>query len=140
MNRVAFYEKPGCVGNRRQQVALRAQGVELEVYDLLSQPWTRESLRPFFGSLPVADWFNLSAPAIKSGEIDILRCTEEQALALMLAEPLLIRRPLLELGEIRQAGFADGPALAALGIRPDADEDLQSCPMSDAAPVCETPL
>ena len=78
---------------------LRAARHTLDVRDLLSWPWTAESLLPFLAPLPVADWFNRAAPRIKSGEIVPEALDAEAALALLLAEPLLIRRPLMALGE-----------------------------------------
>lgn len=139
MTGLLFYEKPGCMGNQQQKAQLRGHGIELVVHDLLTTPWTADTLRPFFGDTPVNEWFNLSAPAVKSGDVDIDHCTETQALQQMLANPLLIRRPLLQLGGIRQSGYVDGPVLKALGIVLDPGEDLQSCPMDDTQPECEAP-
>jgi nitrogenase-associated protein len=138
MSGLVFYEKPGCVGNAQQKALLRSQGIEMEVRDLLSEPWSRESLRPFFGEQDIPDWFNSSAPKVKSGEVAIHDCSEEEALTMMLAEPLLIRRPLMAVGEIRQAGFEAGPVISALGVRLPG-EDLQTCPMSDDQPQCDAP-
>ena len=142
MSALVFYEKPACVGNARQQALLRAQGVEFTVRDLLSEPWTVETLRAFFGATPVSEWFNQSAPAVKDGEVDPDSCTEADALALMMEEPILIRRPLLQLGELRQSGFCEGPVLGALGVLLDEQEDLQACPMdaaSTSVPSCGEP-
>ena len=137
MTRIVFYEKPGCTGNRRQQAKLRSERHQVVVRDLLSTPWSRQELRSFFASKPVEQWFNLSAPKIKSGEIDITQLNEEQALDMMLAEPLLICRPLLEFGAIRQSGFTSGPVLDAIGMSLSPAADLNSCPMGDNSPVCE---
>ena len=98
MSCIIFYEKPGCATNRLQKELLRSAGIELEVRDLLREAWTPERLRPFFGRLPVAEWFNPSAPAIKYGELDVSELSAEQALELMVAQPLLIRRPLIRCG------------------------------------------
>lgn len=98
MSCVIFYEKPGCATNRLQKELLRSAGIELEVRDLLRESWTPERLRPFFCTLPVSEWFNPSAPAIKYGELDVSDLYPEQALALMMANPLLIRRPLIRCG------------------------------------------
>lgn len=68
MATLTFYEKPGCQGNARQKALLRAAGHQLNVRNLLTEPWTPERLRQFFGALPVAQWFNRNAPAVKSGE------------------------------------------------------------------------
>jgi nitrogenase-associated protein len=113
MSCIVFYEKHGCATNRLQKELLRSKGLEVEVRDLLDEPWTRESLLPFFGSRPVAEWFNTAAPAIKYGDLDPHRQTREQALELMLAQPLLIRRPLIRFGEQFMVGF-DLVALNAL--------------------------
>lgn len=139
MSELLFYEKPGCVGNQRQKALLRAHGYRPVVLDLLREPWTAERLRPYFGDAPVCEWFNLSAPKVKSGEIDIAALDEGQALSLMLLEPLLIRRPLLRYGGLRQAGFVAGPVLHALGVNLAPELDLQSCPMDEAAPSCGEP-
>lgn len=139
MTTLVFYEKPGCIGNDMQKSLLRRQGVRFEVRDLLSEPWSAERLRPFFHDTPVARWFNASARKVKSGEIAVDALDEAEALALMIGEPILIRRPLLELGTLRQSGFVPGPVLDALGVSLDASENLQDCPMDASAPVCEAP-
>ena len=139
MSELVFYEKPGCLGNRQQQALLLSLGHRLELRDLLHEHWTAQRLRSFSGERPVAEWFNLSAPRIKSGELAIRELDEAQALSLMLEEPLLVCRPLLELGELRQAGFVPGPVLDALGVTLAPGEDLQSCPMDASEPQCGAP-
>jgi nitrogenase-associated protein len=136
MTELVFYEKPGCVGNQRQKKLLQGLGHSLEVRDLISEPWTAERLRPFFADRPVAQWFNESAHKVKDGTIDIHGVDEEQALQLMLAEPMLIRRPLMQLGDVRQSGFVSGPVLDALGVSLDPEKDLQSCPMPEPSAEC----
>lgn len=133
MRDLVFYEKPGCMGNRRQRKLLEAASCRLQVRDLLTEHWTAESLLMFFAGLPVTQWFNTSAPRIKSGEIDIDAVDEQQALAMMLEEPLLIRRPLMQYGNHYQAGFEDGPVLTALGIRLNDDAGLDGCVHTEAA-------
>ncbi|MES9971681.1 MAG: ArsC/Spx/MgsR family protein [Candidatus Thiodiazotropha sp.] len=140
MTDLVFYAKPGCVGNLRQQKELRSQGVSFVVRDLISEPWSEQQLRPFFCDKPVVEWFNTTAPRVKSGELAIDELSEVDALALMIDDPILIRRPLLALGEQRQSGFEAGPVLQALGVVLDATENLQECPMQDEATVtCEGP-
>ncbi|MGV6817676.1 MAG: ArsC/Spx/MgsR family protein [Thiotrichales bacterium] len=133
---VIFYEKPGCAGNAKQKSLLKSLGHELEVRDLLAEPWSETSLRPYFGSMPVSNWFNLSAPLVKSGEIPVSKLDEQQALELMIAEPLLIRRPLLQVGDLKCAGFEPNDVLALLGVKLEPEVDLQSCPKEENYPVC----
>ena len=110
-----FYEKTGCKGNARQRALLEAHGYILEVKSILDEPWTRETLRPFFGKLSVADWFNDKAPDIKSGEIDPAAFDEEGALTILLEQPILIRRPLIDRAGEKYCGF-DSSVEAALGL------------------------
>lgn len=125
---VIFYEKPGCGGNARQRKLLSDSGHDLSVRDLLSQPWTPETLRPFFGAMPVADWFNRASPRVKSGEVVPEEMTAASALALMCSDPLLIRRPLMQVGEERRAGFVDAEVDAWIGLKAEAAPVGDACP------------
>lgn len=113
---IVFYEKPGCAGNARQKASLRAAGHVVTARSLLAEPWTPERLRAFFGDLPVQDWFNMAAPAVKSGEVQPETLSEDDALALMLVQPLLIRRPLLQIGKRLCTGFAAAALKDRLGL------------------------
>lgn len=140
MASVVFYEKPGCVNNSRQKLLLLDAGHAVESRNLLTQCWRADELRGFFGDMPVADWFNPSAPAVKIGEVIPSKLKAEQALALMLQDPLLIRRPLMRVGEQRLAGF-DIPTVdrwIGLGVSNTTDDDLEHCPRRHAR-SCETP-
>ncbi|MEL0583991.1 MAG: hypothetical protein AAES65_03795 [Candidatus Thiodiazotropha sp. (ex. Lucinoma kazani)] len=56
----------------------------------------------------------------------------------MISDPILIRRPLLELGSLKQSGFASGVVLDALGVSLNPLHPLQDCPMQDESPmICE---
>ncbi|MEY4763353.1 MAG: hypothetical protein RI907_26 [Pseudomonadota bacterium] len=96
MTHIVFFEKPGCGGNAKQRAWLEAAGHTLERRSLLDEPWTRDTLMPYLQPLPVADWFNRAAPKVKSGEVVPEALDAESALALLLAHPLLIRRPLMQ--------------------------------------------
>ncbi|MEY2689441.1 MAG: hypothetical protein RL375_3640 [Pseudomonadota bacterium] len=96
MSHIVFYEKPGCGGNARQRAVLEAAGHTLERRNLLTTHWTRERLLDFLWPLPVAQWFNRAAPRVTRGEVVLEELDAEAALALLLAEPLLIRRPLMQ--------------------------------------------
>ena len=110
MTVVHFYEKPGCLTNAKQKQWLVSAGLMLIVHDLLQEPWNenRQKLRGFFGSMPVKDWFNASAPDIKNGLIKPNELDEIQAIELMIKRPLLIRRPLMEIENRFYAGFDSG--------------------------------
>ncbi|MBI5937337.1 MAG: hypothetical protein HY850_05760 [Betaproteobacteria bacterium] len=138
---VVFYEKPGCANNTRQKALLAAAGHTVQAKSLLTEPWCAERLRAFFGDLPVAQWFNPSAPRIKSGEVQPAQLDAETALNLMLADPLLIRRPLMEVDGERRVGFDAAAVDAWIGLQSSAlnDENLESCRKGHVAQPCPVP-
>lgn len=130
MAHITFFEKPGCGGNAKQKALLRAARHTLDVRDLLTWRWSAESLLAFLAPLPVAVWFNRAAPRVKSGEIVPEALDADAALALLLAEPLLIRRPLMALGEERMVGFDADKVHAWIGLGPNAPDSrtpLEGC-------------
>ncbi len=127
MATVTFFGKPGCAGNRRQMEVLRASGHDVLFRDLLTEPWTAECLMSFLGGLPVADWFNRSAKRVKAGEIDPDRLDASAAIALLLAEPPLIRRPLLAVGDTRAAGWDPARLAAWIGLSAEVDPGTERC-------------
>ncbi len=111
MAMLVFYEKPGCSSNAKQRQLLLASGATLDVRNLLAEAWTPARLLPFFAGKPVTEWFNRNAPDIRSGAVDPSRMDARTALAAMVENPLLIRRPLIVCGDMYCSGF-DWPALA----------------------------
>lgn len=136
MTTVIFYEKPGCTNNTRQKVLLAAAGHTVLAKNLLTEPWTRERLLAFFGNRPVAEWFNRAAPRVKSGEVVPEALDAETALAMMRAEPLLIRRPLIEADGRREVGFDQQVIDDWLGLSRKVEGDLEGCPKGHEAKPC----
>ncbi len=138
MAKITFYEKPGCGNNTKQKALLAAAGHEVSACNLLTEPWTSERLLAFFGTYPVADWFNRAAPRIKSGEIVPETMDADDALWLMLQDPLLIRRPLIEAEGRKEIGFDQNLIHAWLGLTPTGS-DMESCPRSHQHSACPPP-
>jgi nitrogenase-associated protein len=135
MARVDFWEKPGCGGNARQKARLRAAGHEVVEHDLLAEPWTADGLAAFLGALPVAEWFNRAAPKVKSGEIVPEGLDAEAAMTALLADPLLIRRPLMAAEGRRVVGFDETVVAAWIGL-----DASHAAPVGEGCPKGETPL
>jgi nitrogenase-associated protein len=137
MATVYFYEKPGCINNTRQKKLLAAAGHQVVALNLLTEPWQEDRLRAFFGEMAVRDWFNYSAPPLKYGEIDPDKLSEQQALALMMHNSLLIRRPLMQVGDSLMAGFEQQAVDTWIGLKEnDVQQDIESCPRSSASASC----
>lgn len=138
MATVVFYEKPGCGNNTKQKVWLAASGHTVLAKNILTEKWTAERLRPFFGAQPVEKWFNRSAPQVKSGEVDPATFDEATALALLANEPLFIKRPLMEVDGVLRAGFDAQAVDAWIGLN-DSQPKEEPCPICHRSEPCPTP-
>jgi nitrogenase-associated protein len=127
MATITFFEKTGCSGNARQKKLLADSGHEVVARDLRHRHWTNTELLNFLAGMPVSNWFNRSAPAIKSGEIVPEELDQTTALALLRDNPLLIRRPLLEVGDERKVGFDAKAIMDWIGLTHIPDGDMEAC-------------
>lgn len=150
---VEFYQKPGCINNRKQLNWLKEAGLVPTELNLLTHAWNPERLRPFFADKPVVEWFNKTAPAVKQGEVDPAALTEEEALVAMCDNPILIRRPLIHVpgetsdSDLYMSGFdlatvlAACEAVAGQSLQPvdlaAVPDDLETCPKTHSSSACE---
>ncbi len=129
MAEIIFYEKPGCINNTKQKQLLTAAGHLVIARNLLNEAWSAKRLETFFNALPVAEWFNRTAPRVRDGLINPDSLDKEGALAEMIAEPLLIRRPLMIIDGSPVVGFDAEKLNIRFGLGlPCAEDDLESCP------------
>lgn len=128
MAEVWFFEKPGCVTNNKQKQLLAQSGHVVHSMNLLEYQWTTTTLLRFLDGLPVTDWFNPSARQIKDGSVQPQTLTEEQALQLLIDEPILIRRPLLHAEGQYMTGFDIERVAQWIGLRTtDPTADYVAC-------------
>jgi nitrogenase-associated protein len=130
---VTFYGMPDCPANARQKKQLQAAGHTLSERDLSAEAFTADGLRLFFEDRPVDEWFNRRAAAVKSGEVKPDNLDEASALAAMLANRDLIRRPLLQVGTGRKAGFDPNALNAWIGLT----AQTESCDDKHSRGVCD---
>ncbi len=128
--KVVFYEKKGCGGNARQKELLKNEGVEFEVKDILNVVWTKDLLESFFKELSVENIFNMSALKIKNNALDITVLSKDEAIELMIKEPILIKRPLLEINQEKVCGFDIDKINALLNISMPKPNDINECKSS----------
>lgn len=144
--KIVFWEKPGCMGNARQKALLATGGHEIEARSLPGHAWTREELAPFLEGLAVPDWFNRGARRVKEGEVDPDAVDAETAYTILLADPILVKRPLLEIAGEKKLGFDLAWIESKLGPLPSTEqvnrargEDLTACPSAATAHKCGEP-
>jgi nitrogenase-associated protein len=87
----------------------------------------------------VAQWFNPSAPRIKSGEINPAEFDEQVALQLMLNDPLLIRRPLMHVDSELRVGFEAKEIDTWIGLNDTRPKDEEACPICHRSEPCPAP-
>lgn len=129
MAQVLFFEKPGCINNAKQKRILRNAGHNVIAMDMLEYPWSEKLLLDYLSSLPLIEWFNQSAPKVKSGKICPDSLMVEDALKLLVKEPVLIRRPLMKVNNEFKVGFDYDEINNWIGLQEIfAENDLESCP------------
>ncbi|MBN2530881.1 MAG: hypothetical protein JXR76_31130 [Deltaproteobacteria bacterium] len=145
MATIYFFEKPGCINNTKQKKLLSLAGHEVVAKNLLTHPWTKAELLSYLTAIPLKDWFNPTAPAITRGGFTPESQTEDSAVTAMLADPLLIRRPLIEIAGKKMAGFnlESINKLATLDNSKDCElaklmsENLVDCPQKAQNTQCD---
>lgn len=133
MTEVIFYGLSGCTANAKQKLQLQAAGHTLVERDLATESFTADTLRSFFEDRPVEEWFNRRAAAVKSGSVKPDALGEAEALGLLLADRDLIRRPLLQVGADRKAGFDPNALNAWIGLTASGE----SCDDKHSRGVCD---
>lgn len=131
-SKVIFYEKTGCSGNARQKALLKEHGVSLEVRSILETAWDKASLEAFFEGLSPKEMINPFAPQLKDGTLNLEDYTKESLIEAMIKTPILIRRPLLQIGEVKLCGFDILKLNTLLKISMPTPENINTCLSSDS--------
>lgn len=124
---IQFFEKPGCINGEKQKNILIEAGNILECVNILEHSWNREELALFIAVKDPTLIMNYTAPAIKKGEIIPANLSYDEAVTLMIENPLLIKRPLIRVDGMSVQGFTDErltPYLASW----DGTDDVITCP------------
>ena len=80
---------------------LSRTGAEVEERDFFTDPFSEDELRELLGDQPPSDYFSWNSPSRRKLGIERDETSEDELVALMLQEPRLIRRPLIEIdGEL----------------------------------------
>ena len=137
MATVIFYEKPGCINNTRQKKLLQTAGHQVDERNLLTHPWDVVSLSCFLHPETRDSWLNSTHPGLKSGDLELDLNRPEEVLAAMCHDPLLIRRPLLEIDGHCLQGFDAALLDQLIGLSVMPDGDIETCPRSQHATACK---
>lgn len=94
---VTIYHNPACRTSRNVLAMLRASGEEPEVIEYLKEPPTAERLKELLAEMGMTPRELLRRKGTPYDELglDDPKWTDEELIALMLAHPILIERPIL---------------------------------------------
>ena len=87
----------------------------------------------------MSEWFNRASPKVKSGEVIPEQLQADKALEMMLADPLLIRRPLIAANGRFEVGFEPAIIETWLGLSNKVRQDLETCAKIHETKPCQDP-
>lgn len=131
-NNIIFYEKPGCAGNARQKKILDDLNISYMTKSILDTKWEKSTLEKFFDGLDKKEFLNSFAPQIKNKLLDIDNLSKEQLIEKMIDEPILIKRPLLEIDQHKICGFDIKKINKLLDLSIKTDKNVSTCQKSDS--------
>lgn len=94
---------------------LSQKGVEVEERDFFKEPFDEVELRGLLGDDSPRDIFSWRSPSVKKLGLDRDALSDDDLVRLMVEEPRLVRRPLLEVGGRLAVATAKNAAELARG-------------------------
>jgi len=95
---VTIYHNPRCNTSRKTLALLRDKGVEPEIVEYLKTPYTAAQLRTLLGQLNLPAKAILRKKEAAAAGIDPATLSEDQLIAAMAANPIVVERPIVVSG------------------------------------------
>lgn len=80
------------------KASLSQDGIEIDERDFFKDGFTEAELRDLLGDTPPADVFSWRSPSARKLGLDKNTAPADELISLMVGEPRLIRRPLIQVG------------------------------------------
>lgn len=77
---------------------LSQKGIDLVERDFFQNGFTENELRALIGDRPVSGYFSYNSPSFRKMGLDRDRLSDDQLITMMVEEPRLVRRPLIQVG------------------------------------------
>jgi len=99
-----IYHNPRCSKSRATLALLRERGVEIEIIDYIAAPLSKTTLRALMRKLGVP-----AMAMVRTAEQEFRphaqrALTDDEVIDLLAAEPRLLQRPIVELGDAARIG------------------------------------
>ena len=100
MSKITVYEKPTCTTCRKVAKAFSEQGIEFEKVNYYIEPFTKSLLSTLIKKMGItpSELLRKNDEAYKKLKSKIEKFSEDEILDLMLNNPDLIQRPIIEMG------------------------------------------
>lgn len=101
MSKITIYEKPTCTTCRKVVKALDEAGVDFEKVNYYIKPFTKTKLQNLLKKMKMkpSELVRKNEKAYKDLDMKNKKYTEAQVLDLMIKNPDLVQRPIIEKGE-----------------------------------------
>lgn len=95
--KAVIYHNPNCGTSRNTLAAIRAAGIEPEVVEYLKTGWTRPQLETLFAAMGVRprDVLRVRGTPAEALGLTSPEASDGQILDAMVAEPILVERPIV---------------------------------------------
>jgi arsenate reductase len=95
--KATIWHNPKCGTSRKTLEILRAEpGVEVQVIEYLKTPPSRETLKSLYERAGITAHDGLRAKEQLAKDLDLAHVSDEAVLDAMMADPILIERPIVE--------------------------------------------
>jgi regulatory protein spx len=111
-----LYYKRGCSSCERARAWLSQHNITLKEREFFKNPLDANEIEELLGPRPVADLLSTRTTEYKARGLDKGNHSEAELLRLMEAEPRLLRRPLVQIGDELLIGFDPQRWAEAFGI------------------------
>jgi len=100
MSKITVYEKPTCTTCRKVAKAFSEQGIDFEKVNYYIKPFTKSKLKELLSkmSMEPSELLRKNDEAYKQLKSKIAQLTEDEILDLMIKNPDLVQRPIIEKG------------------------------------------
>lgn len=101
-----IYHNPRCSKSRATKALLESKGIEVEVIQYLKAPLNSDSLMQILEklNLTAAGLIRTGESAFKKSGIDLTIASEASLIELMVKDPILIERPIVETDQSARIG------------------------------------
>ena len=97
--KATIWHNPNCGTSRNTLALLESRGVDVEVVEYLKNPPSRDKLAQLYRDAGMTPQQGLRLRGTDAEERGLTSASDEEVLAAMAADPILIERPLVETGK-----------------------------------------